>query len=89
MNIIYKRPADSIVLRIGESILCLLYSIIISDRLNCKVVGGPISMQCSEHNSKHYSIASLVRVTSVLICHQRAWIHFLVYKIVITELEFN
>ena len=31
---------DLFVLRIGESILCLLYSILISDRLNCKVVGA-------------------------------------------------
>ena len=45
-----QRLADLFVLRIGESILCLLYSITISDRLNCKVVGGLISVQCSEHN---------------------------------------
>ena len=33
-----KRLAD--VFRIGESILWLLYSILIPDRLNCKVVGA-------------------------------------------------
>ena len=43
-----QRLADLFVLRIGESILCLLYSITISDRLNCKVVGG--LFQCNAVN---------------------------------------
>ena len=55
---------------------------------------------CSEHNklleygghfgrpSNHYSIARLVRVTLALVCHQRAYIHFLVEKMVKTEIEF-
>ena len=35
-----QKQADLFVPRIGESILCLLYYILISDRLNCKAVGA-------------------------------------------------
>ena len=73
-----------------ESILCLLYSLSRSDRLNCKFQGLNL-MQCkmySEHNKLTIlllirirqtirSKARLVRVTSVLVGHQRAEIVFL------------
>ena len=37
---INTKNLETFVLRLGESILCLLYYILISDRLDCKVVGA-------------------------------------------------
>ena len=55
-----KRLAD--VFRIGESILWLLYSILIPDRLNCKV-WGLISMQRKMYSERNkLTILQLIEI---------------------------